>query len=168
MCVREIARVRERRALFVSGYACLCGHVWKLEVDVSMFSPITFPSCVLRPGFSLNLELTILVIRSSNLRDPTSLHLSVLGLYAYIQHTWLLCRCWGSKNQILMFMLQAPYLPISPAQVYRLWDNTGIRGRSGEQNNQGIRLFQCCYCGNLLDDSKCASVIAPHYPHARL
>lgn len=85
MCVREIARVRERRALFVSGYACLCGHVWKLEVDVSMFSPITFPSCVLRPGFSLNLEqLTILVIRSSNLRDPTGLHLSVLGLYTYI------------------------------------------------------------------------------------
>lgn len=54
--------MRETGGLFVSRYACLSGYVWKLEVDVNMFSPITFPSCVLRPGFSLNLEFTILVI----------------------------------------------------------------------------------------------------------
>lgn len=157
VCVREIARVREREGLFVSGCACLCGHVWKVEVGTSMFSPITFPSCVLRPGFSLTLELTILVILVDHQipETPTCLHLSVLGLHAYTPHTWLWCRCWGSKIRSWCSCCKHRIDPF-PQPRYRGYGTTQVSEEGNRSRvRQGIRLFQCCYCGNLLDDLKC-------------
>lgn len=130
--------------------------MWKPEVDVSMFSLVTFPPYILRQGFSLNLELAVLAILA-DYQIPEAPPVSTPQCWDYMQthHTWLLRRRWWSEIRALRSCCKQPTDPV-PLPSFADYGTTLVSENStGSRVRQGIKLLQCCYYGNFLDDSKC-------------
>lgn len=78
-----------------SGHACLCMHVWRPDINISVFLSCPLPY-FLRQSFSLNLELNISA-RLAGQKPPGSccLHPSNAGVTGMYHRGRVFCGCWS-------------------------------------------------------------------------
>lgn len=141
VCVRDSKS--ERKKGFICIWLCLplwtCVEArgWCEHVFSNYFSVLCFETRFLTEPRAYHFGYTGW---SSNPRDLTCLHLSVLGLYAYIPHTWLFCRCWGSKIRSWCSCCRHP---IDPFPQPRSIDYGTTQASEEGQGNRIIRASGC-------------------------